>query len=158
MCLCEFFAGDVADAGKFVLPSFSLFLRPRSGIVLLLKSSRLTHYTVAIQILGTASMVAPCMCDSPLRRLMSEGRIAWSRWVICWISPCVGRMWRVDGRLVPAFRLIRKMFRLGGRVYVATPLWGKCEYETRIPKSGNLESSGTSKTLELNCGDQNTLP
>jgi hypothetical protein len=33
---------------------------------------------------------------------------------------------------------------------VATPLWGKCEDEIRTPKSGNLESSGTPKTLELN--------
>jgi hypothetical protein len=41
---------------------------------------------------------------------------------------------------------------------VATPLWGKCEDETRTPKSGNMESSGTSKTLELNFRGQNTSP
>jgi hypothetical protein len=40
---------------------------------------------------------------------------------------------------------------------VATPLWNKCEDETRIPKSGNLESSGTPKTLELHFRGQNTL-
>ncbi|CAM6074878.1 unnamed protein product [Sphagnum tenellum] len=43
-----FIRGDVADAGKFVFPGFSLFFRPRSGTVLLLNSSRLSHYTAAI--------------------------------------------------------------------------------------------------------------
>jgi hypothetical protein len=43
-------------------------------------------------------------------------------------------------------------------VNVATPLWGKCEDETRTPKIGNLESSGTPETLELNCRGQTTLP
>jgi hypothetical protein len=42
--------------------------------------------------------------------------------------------------------------------YVATPLWGKCEDETHTPKSGNLESSETPATSELNCRGQNTLP
>jgi hypothetical protein len=41
---------------------------------------------------------------------------------------------------------------------VTTPFWGKCEDETRTPKSGNLESSGTLETLELDCRGQNTLP
>jgi hypothetical protein len=49
LCLCEFFAGDMADARKFVFPGFSLFFRPRSGTVLLLKSSWLKHYTTAVQ-------------------------------------------------------------------------------------------------------------
>jgi len=40
---------------------------------------------------------------------------------------------------------------------VATPLWGKCEDETHTPKSGNLESSGTPATSELDCRSQNTL-
>jgi len=40
---------------------------------------------------------------------------------------------------------------------VATPLWGKCEDETHTPKSGNLESSGTPATSELDCRGQNTL-
>jgi hypothetical protein len=40
---------------------------------------------------------------------------------------------------------------------VATPLWGKCEDETRTPKSGNLESSGTPKISEFDCRGQNTL-
>jgi hypothetical protein len=35
-------------------------------------------------------------------------------------------------------------------VIVATPLWAKCEDETHIPKSGNLESSGTPAISELN--------
>ncbi len=42
--------------------------------------------------------------------------------------------------------------------FVATPLWGKCEDETHIPESGNLESSGTPTTSELDCKDQNTSP
>jgi len=41
---------------------------------------------------------------------------------------------------------------------VATPLGGKCEIDTHTPKSGNLESSGTPKTLEFDCRGQNTLP
>ncbi len=32
---------------------------------------------------------------------------------------------------------------------VATPLWAKCEDETHIPKSGNLESFGTPENSEL---------
>ncbi len=43
-------------------------------------------------------------------------------------------------------------------ISVATPLWGKCEDETRTPKSGNLESFGTPKTSELDCRGQNTSP
>jgi hypothetical protein len=43
-------------------------------------------------------------------------------------------------------------------ITVATPLWDKCEDEVHTPKSGNLESSGTPTTLELNCRGQNTLP
>jgi len=41
---------------------------------------------------------------------------------------------------------------------VATPLWSKCEDETRAPKSGNLESSKTPKNLELDFRGQNTSP
>ncbi len=41
-------------------------------------------------------------------------------------------------------------------VVVATPLWTKCEGEAHTPKSGNLESSGTPKNLELELKDQNT--
>jgi len=39
---------------------------------------------------------------------------------------------------------------------VATPLWAKCEDETRTPKSENLESAGIPKNSELNCRGQNT--
>jgi hypothetical protein len=42
--------------------------------------------------------------------------------------------------------------------FVATPLWGKCEDETHIPESGNLESSEIPATLELDCRGQNTSP
>jgi hypothetical protein len=41
--------------------------------------------------------------------------------------------------------------------YVATPFWGKCEDETRTPKSGNFESFETPKNSELDCKGQNTL-
>jgi hypothetical protein len=43
-------------------------------------------------------------------------------------------------------------------LFVATPLWGKCEHETRTPKSGNLESSGTPAISELDCRGQDTSP
>jgi hypothetical protein len=43
-------------------------------------------------------------------------------------------------------------------VAVATPLWGKCEDETHTPESGNLESSGTPTTSELDCRGQKTSP
>jgi hypothetical protein len=41
--------------------------------------------------------------------------------------------------------------KLRRAISVATPLWVKCEDETHTPKSGNLESSGTPKNLELDC-------
>jgi hypothetical protein len=41
---------------------------------------------------------------------------------------------------------------------VATPLWGKCEVATHIPKNGTWESSGTPKNSEVNCRGQNTFP
>jgi hypothetical protein len=43
-------------------------------------------------------------------------------------------------------------------IYVATPLWGKCEVEIRTPKSGNLEFFETLEISELNCRGQNTSP
>ncbi len=39
-------------------------------------------------------------------------------------------------------------------IFVATPLWAKCEDETRTPKSGNLESFGTLEDSELSCRGQ----
>jgi hypothetical protein len=42
-------------------------------------------------------------------------------------------------------------------LYVATPLWAKCEGEAHTPKSGNLESFGTPEHLELELKGQNTL-
>jgi hypothetical protein len=45
-----------------------------------------------------------------------------------------------------------------GLEIVATPFWGKCEDETHIPKSENLESFETPKTSELDCRGQNTSP
>ncbi len=42
-------------------------------------------------------------------------------------------------------------------MFVATPLWGKCEDETHTPKSGNLKSSGTPKNSKLDCSGQNTF-
>jgi hypothetical protein len=41
-------------------------------------------------------------------------------------------------------------------VNVGTPLWAKCEDETHIPKSGDLESSGAPENSELDCRGQNT--
>jgi hypothetical protein len=43
-------------------------------------------------------------------------------------------------------------------LFVATPLWGKCEDETHTPKSGNLESFGTPATSEFNIRGKKTLP
>jgi hypothetical protein len=40
---------------------------------------------------------------------------------------------------------------------VATLLWAKWEDETRTPKVGDLESSGTPKCLEFNIRAQKTL-
>jgi hypothetical protein len=51
---------------------------------------------------------------------------------------------------------IMDLFGTRGTLPNATPLWGKCEDETHIPKSGNLESSETPKNLELDCRGQNT--
>jgi hypothetical protein len=48
--------------------------------------------------------------------------------------------------------------KLGEINGVATPLWGKCEDETHIPKSGDLESSGTPETSDFDCRGQNTSP
>jgi hypothetical protein len=42
------------------------------------------------------------------------------------------------------------------KISVATPLWAKCEGEAHIPKSGNLESSGTPENSELQLKGQNT--
>jgi hypothetical protein len=42
--------------------------------------------------------------------------------------------------------------------FVTTPLWGKCEDETRTPKSGNLESSRTPETWKLNFRGQTPCP
>jgi len=39
---------------------------------------------------------------------------------------------------------------------VTTPLWAKCGDEIHTPESGDLESSGTSKTSELDFKGQNT--
>jgi len=42
------FPGDVVNAGKFVFLGFNMFFQLRSRTVLLLNSSRLSHYTVPI--------------------------------------------------------------------------------------------------------------
>jgi hypothetical protein len=42
-------------------------------------------------------------------------------------------------------------------LFVATPLWAKCEGEAHTPKSGNLESFGTFENSELNCRGQISL-
>jgi hypothetical protein len=42
-------------------------------------------------------------------------------------------------------------------LFVATPLWDKCEGEARTPESGKLESHETLKNLELNFRGQISL-
>jgi hypothetical protein len=42
-------------------------------------------------------------------------------------------------------------------LFVATPLWGKCEVATHTPENGTWESSGTPKNSKLDCRGQNTL-
>jgi len=42
-------------------------------------------------------------------------------------------------------------------LFVATPLWAKCEDETHIPKVGDLESSETPECLKFDNRGQNTL-
>ncbi len=51
---------------------------------------------------------------------------------------------------------LKTKWHLGVGPVVTTPLWAKCEDETHTPKSGDLESSGTLKNLELDCKGQNT--
>jgi len=48
-------------------------------------------------------------------------------------------------------------WRKNKNTIVTTPLWTKCEDETHAPKSGNSESSGTPKNLELDRRGQNNL-
>jgi hypothetical protein len=43
-------------------------------------------------------------------------------------------------------------------IYVAIPLWRKCEVTSHTPKNGTGESSGTPKNSESDCRGQNTLP
>jgi hypothetical protein len=42
-------------------------------------------------------------------------------------------------------------------MFIATPLWGKCEVTTHIPENGTWESFGTPKNSEFDCRGQNTL-
>jgi hypothetical protein len=57
------------------------------------------------------------------------------------------------------FVLAPKVFQLciNHLVFVATPLWDKCEDETHTPKSGKLGSSWTPKNSELDCRGQISL-
>ncbi len=48
MCLCDPFQEMWPMQGNLFSPGFSLFFRPRSGTVLLLNSSRLSHYTAPV--------------------------------------------------------------------------------------------------------------
>jgi hypothetical protein len=41
-------------------------------------------------------------------------------------------------------------------MYVATPLWAKCEGEAHTPKNGNLESSGTPENSKFELKGENT--
>jgi hypothetical protein len=86
------------------------------------------------KIFDITSMVTPCMCDGPFRRLMSKGMIAWSKWVICSIFSMRPTNVARHGRLVLAFWLIRKMLCLGGRAYYASnfPLLALSNVKRRI--------------------------
>jgi hypothetical protein len=44
------------------------------------------------------------------------------------------------------------------KLFVATPLWGKCEVATHTPENGTWESFGTPKNSEFDCRGQNTSP
>ncbi len=50
-----------------------------------------------------------------------------------------------------------KQFHFLHMLYVATPLWRKCEVATHTPENGSLESSGTPKNSKNDCMGQNTL-
>jgi len=63
---------------------------------------------------------------------------------------------KIDLKHVSLWKSIKNAYRL--KVFVVTPLWGKCEDEIRTPKSGNLESSRTPETLKLDCRGQNISP
>ncbi len=41
-------------------------------------------------------------------------------------------------------------------MYVATPLWGKCEVTTHTPENGTWESFGTPEISKFDCKGQNT--
>jgi hypothetical protein len=70
----------------------------------------------------------------------------------------------IRGLILPSFQerfffslTIFKLFKQNlMRLFVATPLWAKCEGEAHTPKSGNLESSETPKNSELELKGQNT--
>jgi hypothetical protein len=46
--------------------------------------------------------------------------------------------------------------KIGMNIYVATPLWGKCEVTIHTPENGTWESFGTFKNSKLDCRGQNT--
>jgi len=53
---------------------------------------------------------------------------------------------------------IPKTFMTIQIIIIATPLLEECEDDTHAPEMGTWESSGTPKTLELDCRGQNTSP
>jgi hypothetical protein len=72
--------------------------------------------------------------------------------------------WAFKVGLVPLFfmsweaSMFNVMLEFFNTFIVATPLWAKCEDEIHTPKSGNLESSRTPATSELDSRGQNTSP
>jgi hypothetical protein len=56
-----------------------------------------------------------------------------------------------------AWSLFGIFFKFKFKIYVATPLWGKCEVATHTPENGSLESPRTLESSEDDCRSQNTF-
>ncbi len=97
-------------------------------------------------------------CQESVRNLGTP-KLAWDK-----VQPQSGKEW--PGIQKKAIAIVRENYKCQWEHWpfllvgesVATPLWGKCEDETRTPKSGNLESSRTPATSKLDYRRQNTLP
>jgi hypothetical protein len=72
-----------------------------------------------------------------------------TRWLMKLLKPSMQTFFTLGIKFTSIFRNPRAPS-------VATSLWAKCEGEAHTPKSGNLESSGTPKNLELELKRQNT--
>jgi len=82
----------------------------------------------------------------------------WHIYVSIYFGAHIAHAWKLMLGCFKVSDTFRTCTKITLRPCVATLLWGKCEDETRTPKSGNLESSGTPETSELDCKGQNTSP